>query len=186
MSLLDTVAPAIDELCDAFDKGGYNPTPIIDLGVLVAYADGRIDDREHAMLSDVFGTLLGTTLNSEVVDALVTASVEVIKAAGAEERARLVGTILKDCDAGEPGLVVALALAFASEGLSENEQRVVDRIAEASGISNERLGELTKKVRTLSDRDPVSVRNLLATGNHKKADIPGDAERSEAAEGSDE
>lgn len=172
MSLLDTVSPAIDQLCDAFDRGGYNPTPIIDLGVLVAYADGKIDDKEHAMLSDVFGTLLGTTLNSEVVDALVTASVDVIKQAGAEERARLVGTILRDCDAGEPGLVVALALAFASEGLSKNEQLVVDRIAEASGVPRDKLDELTKKVRTASDRDPVSVRNLLATGNHKKADLP--------------
>lgn len=172
MSLLDTVSPAIDELCDAFEKGGYNPTPIIDLGVLVAYADGKIDERERAMLSDVFGTLLGTTLNSEVVDALVTASVEVIKHAGAEERARLVGTILNDCDAGEPGCVVALALAFASEGLSEGEQKVVDRIAEASGVSKERLAELTTKVRKLSDRDPASVRNLLATGSHTKADLP--------------
>lgn len=170
MSLLDTVSPAIDELCDAFEKGGYNPTPIIDLGVLVAYADGKIDDKEHSMLQDVFTTLLGTSLSGEVVDALVDASVEVIKAAGAEERARLVGTILKDCDAGEPGCVVALALAFASEGLSEGEQKVVNRIAEASGVTKERLDALTKKVRTLSDRDPVSVRNLLATGSHKKVD----------------
>lgn len=169
MSLLETVTPAIDQLCEAFDRGGYNPTPIIDLGVLVAYADGRIDEKEHAMLQEVFTTLLGTTLNSEVVDALVTASVEVIKQAGAEERARLVGTILKDCDAGEPGLVVALALAFASEGLSKSEQLVVDRIAEAAGVSKQELEALTNKVRTISDRDPVSVRNLLATGNHKKA-----------------
>lgn len=172
MSLLETVSPAIDQLCDAFDRGGYNPTPIIDLGVLVAYADGKIDDKEHAMLSDVFGTLLGTTLNGEVVDALVTASVDVIKQAGAEERARLVGTILRDCDAGEPGLVVALAVAFASEGLSKNEQLVVDRIAEASGVSKNKLEELTKKVRTISDRDPVSVRNLLATGNFKAPNLP--------------
>lgn len=171
MSLLDTVSPAIDELCDAFEKGGYNPTPIIDLGVLVAYADGKIDDKEHAMLQEVFTTLLGTSLNGEVVDALVDASVEVIKAAGAEERARLVGTILRDCDAGAPGCVVALALAFASEGLSEGEQKVVNRIAEAAGVTKEELDALTKKVRVLSDRDPVSVRNLLATGNHKKADI---------------
>lgn len=177
MSLLDTVGPAIDELCEAFERGGYNPTPIIDLGVLVAYADGKIDEREHAMLQEVFTTLLGTTLNADVVDALVTASVEVIKAAGAEERARLVGTILRDCDAGEPGCVVALALAFASEGLSEGEQLVVNRIADASGVTRDKLAELTKKVRTISDRNPVSVRNLLASGNHKKADV---------AEGADE
>lgn len=170
MSLLDVVGPAIDQLCQAFDKGGYNPTPIIDLGVLVAHADGTVDDRERGMLSDVFTTLLGTTLPSEVVDALVTASVEVIQQAGPESRARLVGTILHDCDAGEHGLVVALAVAFASEGLSSAEQKVVDRIAEAAGVSRGRLAELTNKVRKLSDGDPVSVRNILASGSHAKAE----------------
>lgn len=172
MSLLDVVGPAIEKLCEAFDRGGYNPTPIIDLGVLVANADGTVDDRERGMLFDIFTTLLGTTLNSEVVDALVTASVEVIQQAGAEPRARLVGTILHDCDAGEDGLVVALAVAFASEGLSSAEQKVVDRIADAAGVSKMRLGELTNKVRKYSDGDPVSVRNILASGAHGKAEIP--------------
>ena len=55
----------LDELCEAFDRGGYNPTPIIDLGVLVANADGKVDDRERGMLSDVFTTLLGTALNAD-------------------------------------------------------------------------------------------------------------------------
>jgi tellurite resistance protein len=171
MSLLDIVGPAIEKLCTAFDRGGYNPTPIIDLGVLVASADGTVDDRERGMLFDIFTTLLGTTLNSEVVDALVTASVEIIQQAGAEPRARLVGTILHDCDAGEDGLVVALAVAFASEGLSAAEQKVVDRIADAAGVSRVRLGELTKQVRKFSDGDPVSVRNILASGSHAKAEL---------------
>ena len=171
MSLLDIVGPAIEKLCTAFDRGGYNPTPIIDLGVLVANADGTVDDRERGMLFDIFTTLLGTTLNSEVVDALVTASVEIIQQAGAEPRARLVGTILHDCDAGEDGLVVALAVAFASEGLSAAEQKVVDRIADAAGVSRVRLGELTKQVRKFSDGDPVSVRNLLVSGSHAKAEL---------------
>lgn len=174
MSLLDVISPAIEKLCEAFDKGGYNPTPIIDLGVLVANADGAVDDRERGMLSDIFSTLLGTTLNAEVVDALVNASVEVIQQAGAEPRARLVGTILHDCDAGEDGLVVALAVAFASEGLSSAEQRVVDRIADAAGVTKTRLGELTSKVRKYSEGGPVSVRHVLASGSHAKAEIADD------------
>jgi tellurite resistance protein len=171
MSLLDIVAPAIDKLCESFERGGYNPTPIIDLGVLVANADGTVDERERGMLSDIFSTLLGTKLNGEVVDALVSASLEVSKAAGAEPRARLVGTILADCDAGEPGLVVALAVAFASEGLSSAEQTVVDRIAEAAHVDKARVAELTSKVRSFSDGDPVSIRNILASGSHAKAEI---------------
>src|SRR6476646_10239006 len=113
------IANAIDELCTAFAQHGYNPTPIIDIGVLVASADGTVDEREREMLLDVFQKLLDTALTAEVVDHLVTASLEVIEAAGAESRARLVAAILKDCDAVEPGLRVALALAFASQGLTK-------------------------------------------------------------------
>ena len=93
----EIITAAIEELCDAFERQGYNPTPIIDIGVLVASADGKVDEREREMLLDVFQTLLGTTLTAEVVDNLVTASLEVIEAAGAESRARLVASILSDC-----------------------------------------------------------------------------------------
>lgn len=158
----DIVGPAIEELCTAFSRNGYNPTPIIDLGVLVANADGEVDEEERAILSDVFQALLETALTPEVVENLVTASLEVIQAAGAESRARLVAEILRDCDAVEPGVLVALAVAFASKGLSSAERAVIDRIAAASGLPKARLGELVERVRSRVEGDPVSVRNILA------------------------
>ena len=84
----EVLAPAIEDLCAAFELGGYNPTPVIDIGVLVANADGAVDAREHALLGEVFQTLLETTLTRELVDALIHASVEVIKTAGVEPRVR--------------------------------------------------------------------------------------------------
>jgi tellurite resistance protein len=164
------VNSAIEQLCGAFARGGYNPTPIIDLGVLVASADGKVDDGERAMLLDIFQTLLETTLTAEVVDHLVTASLEVIEAAGAVPRARLVGAILRDCNAVEPGLMVALAVAFASEGLSPAERGVVSRIAEAADFGEDRLDALVARVRQMGDVDPASVREALAIGAK-----PGDA-----------
>ena len=155
------IATAVDELCTAFERHGYNPTPIIDIGVLVASADGKVDTREREMLLDIFQTLLDTTLTAEVVDHLVTASLEVIEAAGAESRARLVGAILKDCDAVEPGVRVALALAFASQGGTKAERTVVERIANAAGVTPARLAELTKDVQQYSDGDPISVRQSI-------------------------
>src|SRR5690348_1014669 len=95
----EIIHPAIEELCSAFEKNGYSPTPIIDLGVLVANADGTIDEREREILREIFQELLETKLTREVVDALVSASAEVAEAAGAEPRARLVAAILHDCDA---------------------------------------------------------------------------------------
>lgn len=76
------IAPAIEELCAAFERHDYNPTPVIDIGVLVANADGTVDEQERALLSDVFQTLLETNLTPELVDALIRASAEVIQAAG--------------------------------------------------------------------------------------------------------
>lgn len=158
--MLPIVTSAIDQLCYTFERHGYNPTPIIDLGVLVVSADGRVDEKERAVLLDVFSTLLDAKLSSEVVNHLVTASLEVIEAAGAESRARLIAEILVDVDGVEPGVVVALAVAYASEGLSSSERRVIERIADAAELPRPRLEELIAKMG--SDESPSSVRTLLA------------------------
>jgi tellurite resistance protein len=155
------VVTAIDQLCAAFDKGGYNPTPIIDLGVLVVIADGGVDEKERAVLLDLFQTLLGTTLSPEVVDHLVTASMAVAKEAGMESRTRLIAEILLDCDAVEPGVLVALAVALASEGLSKHERVVVERLADAAELPRARLEALIARLKESGDADPISVRNLL-------------------------
>jgi len=157
------LAEAIDQLCTAFDRGGYNPTPIIDIGVLIASADGKVDERERAMLLDVFQTLLDTTLTAEVVDHLVTASLEVMEAAGAESRARLVAAILQDCDAVEAGVRVAITLAFAGQGLTSAERTVVERIATAGGLAPSRLAQIIDDVRKHADEigDPISVRQSI-------------------------
>jgi tellurite resistance protein len=166
----DIIAPAIEDLCAAFELGGYNPTPVIDLGVLIANADGTVDAQEHALLSEVFQTLLETKLTPEVVDALISASVEVIKVAGAEPRARLVGAILHDCAAAEPGLRVALAIAFASEGLSQSERSIIDRIAEAAGVPDARVSELVEEVKKhTDDGGPTSARQSLLPAHLRKA-----------------
>jgi tellurite resistance protein len=167
MNMREIVSGAIDELCVAFERGGYNPTPIIDLGVLVVSADGVVDDKEREILLDVFQTILDTKLSAEVVDHLVTASLEVIQAAGAESRARLIAEILLDCDAVEPGLLVALAVAYASEGFSKEERRVVERIADFARCPRARLKELIERVGAHSDGDPTSVRSMLAAAAGK-------------------
>lgn len=164
MSMHEVVGPAIDQLCFAFERGGYNPTPIIDLGVLVVSSDGVVDSKEREVLLDVFQTLLDTKLSAEVVDHLVTACTQVIEAAGAESRARLIAEILLDCDAVEPGILVALAVAFASQGLSKDERVVIERIADFAHLDRSRLEELISRVASRAKGDPISVRSLLAAG----------------------
>lgn len=166
----EVLVPAIEDLCAAFELGGYNPTPVIDIGVLVANADGVVNASEHALLGEVFQTLLETTLTRELVDVLIQASVEVIKVAGVEPRVRLVGAILQDCDAAEAGLRVALAIAFATEGLSTAEKAVVHAIAEASGVPADRVEELVEEVRKHTDAGgPASARRSLLPAHLRDA-----------------
>jgi tellurite resistance protein len=130
--------------------------------VLIANADGTIDERERALLSEVFQALLETNVTPEVVDALISASVEVIDKAGADARSRLTAAILRDCDAAEPGLRVAIAMAFASEGLTNAERGVIDKIAAAAGVSQERVEELIAEVKKYTDDGgPTSARLSL-------------------------
>lgn len=142
------VQEAIETLIKQFEHGDYNPTPIIDLGVLVASADGPADDDELETLRHIFQTLFGATLSKDMVGFLIAASLEVLQAAGIDSRVRLLAEILKDCDAVKPGITVALAVAYSSEGLSAAERGVIDAVARAAALSASELDALVESVRT--------------------------------------
>lgn len=141
------IREAVEALSDRFERGDYNPTPIVDLGVLVANADGTVDEEELAALQSIFGRLLGTQLDGEIVGHLIEASRRTIDRAGVSARLRLIAEILKDCDAVEEGITVALGVAYASGGLSPSERTMVASLSDASGLSSARLEELIETVR---------------------------------------
>ena len=142
------VQSAIETLIKQFEHGDYNPTPIIDLGVLVANADGQVDDDELETLRSIFQSVFGATLSKEMVGFLIAASLEVLQAAGIDSRVRLIAEILKDCDAVKPGIIVALAVAYSSEGLSAAERGVIEAVARSADLSTGELDALVESVRT--------------------------------------
>ena len=142
------IQKAIQDLCRRFDRHDYNPTPIVDLGALVANADGHVDEHEVEALRHLLEPMLGAQLHTQLVGYLIDASLRVIEEAGVEPRIRLLGEILKDCDAVEEGLIVALAVAHASSGLSPAERGIVESLARATNLPSSRLEELNEKVRS--------------------------------------
>jgi tellurite resistance protein len=146
------VREAIERLLAKFEQGDYNPTPIIDLGTLVANADGVVDAQEIETLQQILEPLLGAQLDGELVGYLVNASLTVIKAAGVEPRMRVVAEILMDCDAVEDGIIVALAVAYASEGLSEAERSLVTQLAKTCELPDDRIAALIARVGTEMER----------------------------------
>jgi tellurite resistance protein len=146
------VREAIERLLQRFEHGDYNPTPIIDLGTLVANADGVVDAHEIETLQQILEPLLGAQLDSELVGYLVNASLSVIKSAGVEPRMRVLSEILMDCDAVEEGITVALAVAYASDGLSEAERSLVMQLAKLCELETGRVAELIKRVGSEMER----------------------------------
>ncbi|WP_394833348.1 TerB family tellurite resistance protein [Pendulispora rubella] len=141
------IRETVETVCELFERGDYNPTAIIDLGVLVANADGTIDDDEVEALRLIFGRLLRTQLDVDLVSPLIVASREVIDAAGVGSRLRLIAEILKDCDAVEEGVIVALGIAYSSEGFSASERTLIGSLAQACNLPSSRLEELIETVR---------------------------------------
>jgi tellurite resistance protein len=116
----------------------------VDLAVLVAAADGTIDQDERAALSASLEAIMGAAVAPTVVRYLVRESRNQIEATGAEARARAIGGLLAAHDATDDGLRLALAIAFASGGLSAPERAIIAQVAKAAGATDARLEALIK------------------------------------------
>lgn len=114
----------------------------IDLAVLVANADGKIDDAERRALNDSLAAIIGDTVAPIVARHLVSESKSKLAAVGPEARARDIGATLKANDAVREGLSLALAVAHASDGLSDVERERIQVVAEAAGAPVGLLDEL--------------------------------------------
>jgi tellurite resistance protein len=145
------VERAVEALFERFEQGGYNPTPIIDLGVLVASADGSVDAEETEALRRIVEPLLRARFSTEILGYLIDASLQVIRAAGVEPRLSLIAEILMDCDAVEEGIIVALSVAHASEGMSDPERKLIGALARAARLPEGRLAGLIQEVGRAAD-----------------------------------
>jgi tellurite resistance protein len=137
----------VDALLVHFPAGGEGLIALVDLAVLVAVADGHIDDAEMAALTESIEAIAGGRLGVVLARPLVEESCAQIRAIGPEASARLVGEVLAKHRAAEEGLRLALAIAFASEGMSAVERERVDQVAKAAGVSAARLGELSREMK---------------------------------------
>jgi tellurite resistance protein len=141
------VRDAIDRLLRQFEAGDYNPTPLIDLGALVANADGKVEPEELEALRGILEPMLGADLDDELVSFLVNASAKSIAEYGVGPRMRVTAQILEDCDAVENGVLVALAIAFAGKGLGIPERTVIEQLATECELPKPRLEALIDEVR---------------------------------------
>lgn len=134
--------PLVSALCARFDSSDEGLNAVVDLAVLVALADGTIDEAEMAALAESIGTLVGGSLDPRMTRHVIRESRAKIDAASPEGRAREIGESLAAHGAAEEGLRLALMIGLASEGLSAVERARVELVAQAAGVTAARLDEL--------------------------------------------
>lgn len=101
----------------------------MELAVLLALADGEIDEAETAALGETLAAAFGGKLADIVIRALIEETAEQIRAEGAESRARALGSALSSAGARDAGLRIARAIAESSEGVSGEEAALLELLA---------------------------------------------------------
>src|SRR5690242_15758973 len=107
-----SIRPLVAALRARFDASDEGLNAVVDLAVLVALADGTIDDAEMAALAESIGTLVGGMLDPRMTRHVVRESRAKIEAAGAEARAQAIGESLAVHAAAEEGLRLGLSIAW--------------------------------------------------------------------------
>jgi tellurite resistance protein len=138
----NSIQPLLDALLARLNAGDEGLIAVVDLAVLVAMADGKIDEVERAAISQSIETIVGGRLALPVVRHLFSESRAEIRAKGPEATAQRIGELLAKRGCAEEGLRVALAIGWSSEGLADVERERVVQVAKAAGIPAERVDEL--------------------------------------------
>lgn len=146
MSTSPLLQPAVQALCSRFQSNEAGVAAAIDLAVLVAAADGRIDPAEMAALSVSLETTTHAHLAPSFVRYLVGESRKQIEAAGATERARSIGESFAERGCVDEGLRLALLIALASDGLSAVEREQIELVAKAAGATADRVDALCREL----------------------------------------
>ncbi len=144
---LRSLADAETLLCARVQGDPSASKRVVDLLCLVAAADGEVDDDEATALARTMSVLLGGELHDAVVKLLITGSLKEIQSHGFDAKVTLVASALKTYDAVDEGLMLAIAMAYASGGFSGPERGVVFRLARAMGVRDDRVAALLAAVR---------------------------------------
>ena len=136
------IRPLVAALRARFDSSDEGLNVVVDLAVIVALADGTIDEAEMAALAESIGALVGGMLDPRMTRHVIRESRTKIDAVGVEARAKAIGESLAAHGAAEDGLRLALAIGHASEGLSPEELSRVELVARAAGVDPAALTKL--------------------------------------------
>ena len=141
------IARSLESLCIRVRAHPRGVACVIDLLTLVASADGVIDDAEIDAITSAVGVLLGGIRLPQYMQLLVRSSVDEIHKLGAAETMLGIAEVLSECRAAEDGLVMSIAIAYASYGMCPPERATIRALAGVVDVNGDRCEELIRLVR---------------------------------------
>jgi tellurite resistance protein len=123
----------------ASDKGRE---AVVDVAVLVAHADGEIDDLEEAAI-----VVLLEKLGLPSAPVTIRKRARRASSKSHDERVKEAARALSEADVSRLGLSFAIALAYANSGIAKEERSTIEALAEALGHGGPAVGALVEETR---------------------------------------
>lgn len=141
------VSPEVAESMQATAEYG----PLCEAMFLMMSADGAVDAEERDVLRGALRNLSGDALRTAQIDAMLDAMLDAAsKRASEEGRARRMQDVIdelhEDRARAEVAFVLAAAIAFADNAIADQENDVLNALADGLGIDEARANELLDSV----------------------------------------
>jgi tellurite resistance protein len=121
--------------------------PICEAMYLMMSADGKISNDEREVLKGALRNLSGDTVRTVHIEAMLDQSAKHVAEQGRDARLKEVVTRLHEDPArAEVAFVLAAAIAFADNAIADEENDVLNSLAEGLGIDEKRADELLDSV----------------------------------------
>lgn len=109
---------------------------VLDAACLLCTSDGSVESSERDALARLV-QLLGPSVTLAELDARLAAYIELEHGSGFGDEVDRVGSALKSGSLGRQGVVAATVIGLVSQGLSAGELAVLERLANAAGVSED-------------------------------------------------
>ena len=121
--------------------------PFCEAMYLMMSADGEVSTEEREVLSGALRNLSGSVLDGELTDELLATARESAEREGRKARLdAVVADLARDPARAEVAFVLAAAIAFADNAIADEENDILDALAEGLGIDESRADELLDAV----------------------------------------
>jgi tellurite resistance protein len=127
------------------DGGGSDASSILEAMFLMAAADGEVSPEEMQRFADSIESVVEGASEADLEGMLAEMSA-LLEEEGRERRSRAVAKALKGKPAAEIAFRLATAVAFVDDAVAPEESNLLDEMAMAMDISNDRAHEIMSEV----------------------------------------